>query len=266
MQKKVIGKPEDNVIRYCEQLNEELRKNNRLPFHRENIIDKILLYEVDGGSVEDNIGKNKYLNRAIASIQNTMTDDEQYYVANMCANNELNDKTWLIKDGSIQYNQGFSFIKDKSQWLKLRTNYQHVIGVSKLFDPELLPDLSIVIANLRPFERTKVYEYQSNSKKESYSTEKSWFAVWYIRIRADKYQIRESQFSDVVKCELLLPKQGAKISTELVDFLSASIIREAYPVCYGADSRWANHLYPVYLTEKFCKSHYLDSSIIYNLF
>lgn len=48
--------------------------------------------------------------------------------------------------------------------------------------------------------------------------------------------------------------------------ISANLIREAHPVCYGSDSRWANHLYPVYLTESFCKSHYIDSNIILNLF
>jgi hypothetical protein len=35
------------------------------------------------------------------------------------------------------------------------------------------------------------------------------------------------------------------------------IINERNPVCYGSDDRWANHLYPIYLTEKYIKSQYL---------
>ena len=49
------------------------------------------------------------------------------------------------------------------------------------------------------------------------------------------------------------------IDSELVDTLSAHIINERCPVCYGSDMRWANHLYPVYLTESFVKSRYLSS-------
>ena len=54
--------------------------------------------------------------------------------------------------------------------------------------------------------------------------------------------------------------------SELIDTISSQLIREAYPVCYGKDHRWANHLYPVYLTESFCKSHYIDEKVILNLF
>ena len=65
---------------------------------------------------------------------------------------------------------------------------------------------------------------------------------------------------------MVLMDEDAKLDSDLVDMISANLIREAHPVCYGADSRWANHLYPVYLTETFCKSRYIDSSIILNLF
>jgi hypothetical protein len=56
------------------------------------------------------------------------------------------------------------------------------------------------------------------------------------------------------------------ISSDTIDWLSANIIREAYPVCYGNDTRWANHLYPVYLTETFCKTQYIDKNIFLGLF
>lgn len=64
---------------------------------------------------------------------------------------------------------------------------------------------------------------------------------------------------------MILPPNGV-IPTEMIDVISANLIREAYPVCYGSDSRWANHLYPVYLTEQFCKANYIDNKIILNLF
>ena len=92
----------------------------------------------------------------------------------------------------------------------------------------------------------------------------SYYAVWYLRLR--KSDFRETPVSDIVKCEMVLDEKGAMIDTEIIDIISANLIREAFPVCYGNDARWANHLYPVYLTESFCKSQYLSKEIIYKIF
>ena len=59
---------------------------------------------------------------------------------------------------------------------------------------------------------------------------------------------------------------GQKLDTEEVDLISANIINERNPVCYGEDNRWANHLYPVYVTECYAKSKYLISTMFMNLF
>jgi len=65
---------------------------------------------------------------------------------------------------------------------------------------------------------------------------------------------------------MVLSNENEQIRTSLINLISANIIREAYPVCFGNDVRWANHLYPVYLTEAYCKSHYVNNEIIYKLF
>ena len=143
---------------------------------------------------------------------------------------------------------------------QFKTNFQHVVGVSKMFNPDLMLDyerkkLSKTIANLEPYTRTKVYRYKQGSLE---------FAVWYLRLR--KTGFRETNFSDVIKCEMMLSRPGDTIETELVDIICANLIREAYPTCYGIDSRWGNHLYPVFLTESFCKSNYISQDILLNLF
>jgi len=51
-----------------------------------------------------------------------------------------------------------------------------------------------------------------------------------------------------------------------VDNISAWLVNERNPVCYGKDDRWANHLYPVYLTETFIKSKYRGTAHFLNLF
>ena len=46
----------------------------------------------------------------------------------------------------------------------------------------------------------------------------------------------------------------------------AHLMNERNPVCYGTDGRWANHIYPIYLTERYIKSQYLSSNLFLELF
>lgn len=256
------GKPDDFARSYCEQINQYLAANNRFALSRGTKIDKIVFYHTDGPKIADPTDKNRFNNSGVAQIQNVMMDEEQLLVNDLCMANKLSSESWLIKDGSLQYNPRYSNIEN-AQWNNMRTNYKYVVGVSKSFDPNLLKNhegksLSQIIANLRPFERTKAYKYVSEHSNGM------TFAVWYLRLRNHDY--RETHFSDVIKCEMLLLNPSHPIKTSIIDAISANLIREAYPVCFGTDTRWANHLYPVYLTETFCKSHYIDSNIFLSLF
>ena len=56
------------------------------------------------------------------------------------------------------------------------------------------------------------------------------------------------------------------IDTDTVDLISANILNERNPTCYGTDRRWANHLYPVFLTESFVKSKYISTEMFLHLF
>lgn len=248
---------EDFCRLFCEELNANLQEikyvqSSGIKF------EKLLLYRTDKMEQKD---KDNYKNRGTAKIQSEMTDEEQLMVDELCRENRLDDQHYLIKDGSLEYNPSFSNFNRADNTMQ-RENYRYVVGVSKSFDPELLPDyeghrLSRTIANLQPFERTKVYRYTSDANGVQY-------AVWYLRLR--KSDFRETNFSDIVKCEMVIIEEDSQMDTDLINTISANLIKEAYPVCYGNDRRWANHLYPVYLTESFCKSKYYSSNVILNLF
>jgi hypothetical protein len=94
-----------------------------------------------------------------------------------------------------------------------------------------------------------------------------FFAIWYVRIR--EAERTESPFAGVLKVEKILITDDENengLNSEEVDLITANIINERNPVCYGKDSRWANHLYPVYITENFIKSKYLSDINFLNLF
>lgn len=255
----VDDEEEDFCRLFCEEINADL---SSLSFANiSNIkIDKILLYKTDK---KDKFGSDKdnYKNRGTAKIQSEMTDEEQQLVSRLCSFNRLDDQNYLIKDGSLEYNPSFSNFSIDERTMS-RDNYRFVVGVSKSFDPELLPDfeghrLSRTIANLKPFERTKSYRYTSDANNVQY-------AVWYLRLRNSNF--RETNFSDIVKCEMVIINDDDFISTDLINTICANLIKESYPVCYGNDNRWANHLYPVFLTESLCKSKYFSSEVILSLF
>lgn len=228
-------------------------------------IAKILDYSTS--QVGDKI--QEFENRAISKIQNHMYQAEQDMVAELVAHNKLNQKNYLIKDGSLEYRIDSNIISNKKKFMTFKNNYGYVIGVSKKFNPALwvtgktLKPNPGFIAELPLFHRTPVICYENFDFHGDIK-----FAVWYVRIRERKYT--ESAFDGIVKIEKMLvtreESETGKIDSDLVDYLSAYIINERNPVCYGSDSRWANHIYPIFLTESYIKSKCISAETFLNLF
>ena len=252
------AKENDLCKNYCDHINQHLAS---IPYIKDSgiLIDSILLYKVDGDE-KFLTDKNALKDSGTAKIQDEMVKNEQDMVAFLCQQHYLDDSHYLIKDGSLEYREFYGVDMKSPAAAQMKTNFQHVVGVSKMFNPDLMLDyekkkLSKTIATLPPYTRTKVYRYKQGTLE---------FAVWYLRLRNTDF--RETNFSDVVKCEMMLSQQGGVIETDLVNIISANLIREAYPTCHGKDSRWGNHLYPVFLTESFCKANYISQDILLNLF
>ena len=206
----------------------------------------------------------KYEDLGIATIQDEMIDCEKRIVAGLHHRNKINTQSYLIKDGSLQYTSVKS--GDYRELTKFKNYFRSVVGVSKMFNPELFKDRSNksnadVIAKLGLYHRTPAYMYSSDIVRNVN------FAIWYVRLRDAKRT--ESPFAGVVKIEKILiteEENETGLDSAEVDLITANIINERNPVCYGSDSRWANHLYPVYLTESYIKSKYLSDMHFLNLF
>lgn len=203
-------------------------------------------------------------NKGIAVIQDLMISREVAMVSKMVENHKINATNYLLKDGSLEYK--VDNLKNSREKRKFASCFSFVVGVSKSFNPENCIDKygknnSNVIADLPLYHRTPVSMYTSERLPGMA------YAVWYIRVRDKKYTT--NTFDGILKIEKILTteeqmEQG--LDTEEVDLISANIINERNPVCYGADQRWANHLYPVYVTESYAKSKYLSSTMFMNLF
>ena len=200
---------------------------------------------------------------AIAKVQDYMIDCEKKMVEQLVRDKKLGQYSYLLKDGSLEYMQ--TGREDSRSLQRIKNNYRWVIGVSKSFNPETIKDHTgkpnaNYIAELPLHHRTPVARYRN-----SYSGDVE-FAVWYIRLR-DKRQTH-TPFDGVVKVEKILMDREMKygIESDEVDLISANILNERNPTCYGTDKRWANHLYPVYLTETFVKSNYINTNTFLHLF
>lgn len=207
---------------------------------------------------------DKIENKGIAVIQDYMVEREKAMVAELVRLGFLMPNQYLLKDGSLEYQ--VHKIGSKRELERFRNNYQFVVGVSKSFNPEYCIDKngrnnSDLIANLELFSRTPVSKYYSDRIGNIY------FAVWFVRIR--ERRVTDNPFDGILKIEKILindEQEQNGLDSEEVDLITANIINERNPVCYGADRRWANHLYPVYVTESFLKSKYLGESMFLNLF
>jgi hypothetical protein len=230
---------------------------------------KLLSYSSRKIETIGDVENKKYEHLGIAMIQDEMIDCEKKVVARLTAKNLLNENNYLLKDGSLQYKPMKT--GEYKELTKIKNNYRKVIGVSKLFNPELFKDRSnksnaAAIADLPLYNRTPAFMFQHDFEKQSFLGDYK-FSIWYVRIRDRKRT--ESPFAGVVKIEKILITESENeegLDSDLVDIITANIINERNPVCYGKDSRWANHLYPIYLTEQFLKSQYLSDLHFLNLF
>ena len=207
----------------------------------------------------------KLEDRAIGVIQDYMIEAEKRMVAELVKEKCLNQDNYLVKDGSLEYKILKSGREDLRTLQKIKNNYRWVIGISKSFNPEGLLDHtgkpnSNYIANLPIFHRTPVARYTSGMLGDVQ------FGVWYVRLR-DKSRT-QTPFDGVVKVEKILMDDEIEpgLDSDVVDLLTANILNERNPTCYGKDKRWANHLYPVYLTESYVKSKYLSTELFLHLF
>lgn len=249
------GGSEKQRLAYCADLREKLnREQCRIR------IDGVIPYSTQ---LKD---RENFEDKAVSRIQDYMIDHEKAMVDLLVQKRILTDRCWLIKDGSLEYSKVASGKEDRFSFDRIRNNFRRVVGVSKSFNPELAKlksnkSAAGMIARLKPSERTPAALYQS--ERLGFSK----FAVWYLRLRKPRYGM--GPFDGIVKVEKVLVSDHEKeygLDSSEIDNISAWLLNERNPVCYGKDSRWANHLYPVYLTESYVKSKYRSEQHFVNLF
>jgi hypothetical protein len=240
------------------KIKENFHNRGNFPKHIE--FSDILQYKTD------NPDKGKFDDRATACVQDRMIECEKKLVAELVRNGKLNQDNYLIKDGSLEYRPTDEDKANSRKYSKFKHNYDWILGASKQFNAEACKDIRGksnpgFIADLPLYHRTPVACFRTEFLGDIQ------YAVWYVRLR-DKKRTR-NPFDGILKIEKILVNDDEiqhGMESDLVDRLSAQIINERNPVCYGSDLRWTNHIYPIYLTERWVKSKYISTESFLQLF
>jgi hypothetical protein len=195
-------------------------------------------------------------NAALAKIHRLMGNIEISLLTDIVNKNVLKTDEMLIFDGSLQFlAQEFD-----------PAIFYNVVGISKSFNPNLTGilkgkkiQIGAMLTELAFGERTPVYKYDNGSIKNT-------IGAWYLRIRA-KEEVR-NPLEGIIKIEKMALDGNLDrgFESDLIDNISRSILAERNPTCHGNDTRWANHLYPIYLTERFLKSSFIGDYYFMNIF
>ncbi len=200
---------------------------------------------------------------AIARIQVAMLAMEVDLISDMVSSNKLATNKMLIVDGSLQFSNIFDRVEI----------FQHVVGVSKSFNPNISGllrgssnrQIGSYLTSLRLGERSPVFEYEVEGKGRR--TRNIKIGAWYLRIHP-KSKVKRP-LDGIIKVEKIATTKSEMedgFETEMVNEISRSILQERNVTCYGNDARWANHLYPIYLTELFLKSNFVSDVFFLNIF
>jgi len=231
---------EDSANDIAKQINKELTEKHHFTVVRYNYTEK---EDKDPGD----------LGRAM--IIDEMQRQELRTIRKMIQRNMLSDRTMLAKDGGLQYRS--DKIKDLNLSKDDIVQLRNVIGLAKTFKPSLVvgkgrrrQSLGNLTKGLEWKERTTVIKPPENHSASH--------CCWYLRLRPTDWMY--SPLQGIVKIEVFTTgeEKDDGISRARADTISSYVLAERNVTPYGADTRWATHIYPIFLAETYLRSCFLS--------
>jgi hypothetical protein len=142
--------------------------------------------------------------------------------------------------------------------------FRNVIGLSKTFRPSFTvgkgrhqESVGSITFGLGFGERTSVFRTTEDEKI---------IGMWYLRLRP---HAGSDPLQGIVKMECYAIEPADKeqgLDADRVDTISHYILRERNVTPYGADTRWASHIYPIYMAESYLKASFVSDTQFKALF
>lgn len=186
-------------------------------------------------------------------ILESMQQMEVDVICNMAAEDgQLRRDRLLMIDGSLQFHE---------KVLKNREAFQNVVGVSKTFDLNAplgksgrAARVANMIFGLGPGYRTPAYKIEHD--RPGFPT----IGAWFLRLRNPIGSSSIGAEEGVVKLEIFPAHSSSgdqkPIPVDRCDTISQQVLLLRHPASPQTDARWANHLYPIHMTERYVKSRF----------
>ena len=197
------------------------------------------------------------LDSARKRMLSSMHDKEIALIEKLAATKASRDDLLMI-DGSLQFYHGL-------EQARAREAFRNVVGVAKSFDlndrvgsSRNAKQVGTLVAGLR-------HQHRTPARKISVARTNRAIGAWYLRLRTQAHQAGLAVDDGVVKLELfpddaLGSDQG--ISTDRCDLISRNVLALRHPTTPSTDERWASHLYPIHLTERYIRTRFRDDRTI----
>lgn len=185
----------------------------------------------------------------IAQIMKQMQDLEVMIVKELSDQKLLRNDSMLLIDGPLRFKQ----LKDRKFDI---VQFRNVVGLSKRFRPSITvgkgrkkKDVGLITSKLLFGERSTVLKPHDEDS----------IGMWYLRIRNPQMMANPLEGIVKLECYAVEPEDKEEgLDSERVDIISAHILRERNVTPFNSDSRWATHLYPIYLAETYIKASFMS--------
>lgn len=129
------------------------------------------------------------------------------------------------------------------------------VSICKLFSLPSLKQKLLDAGNLaKDIEKLKDGDNTCSYQWKGHEHYKNNWHTWFLKLRDNPIPDRDRIMSDLIQCTIESDKQPAEVE-EMLKGWNRRLLELAFPTCYGLDKkRWRTHIYPIYLTELYCKS------------
>ena len=187
-------------------------------------------------------------------VLNTMHDMEINLIMELAESHKVTRDSLLMIDGSLQFYGNLETAKEA---------FRNVVGVAKSFDLNQrlgtgpnAKEVGTLVAALRPHHRTPARKIEHRNLV---------IGAWYLRLHSTRSHPSLAATDGVVKLEVFPDDTaGSKtmLDTDRCNLISKNVLALRHPATPWNDSRWASHLYPVHLTERYIKTQFRSDQTI----
>ena len=157
----------------------------------------------------------------------------------------------LMIDGSLQFYENLD---------RQRESFRNVVGVAKSFDVHQrfgtgsrATAVGTIVAKLNHRHRTPAHKIEHRNLS---------IGAWYLRLHSPRPIANLGITDGVVKIELFPdnpPGTEPSLDTNRCNSISENVLSLRHPTTPWNDSRWASHLYPIHVTERYIKTRFKNN-------